>query len=173
MIKYICDLCCGSGAIGISIACLREKTKVDLIDYYDIPEKVTLLNIEKNNVSSRTEFIKSDLLNEPIKMGRKYDILVSNPPYIEAEEINNLMDDVKEYEPRTALDGGDDGLIFYRKIVSQSIDILKNNGILAFEIGYNQGECVKSLMIENNFKDVRVIKDLAGLDRVVIGQLID
>lgn len=171
--KYICDLCCGSGAIGISIACLREKTKVDLIDYYDIPEKVTLLNIEKNNVSSRTEFIKSDLLNEPIKMGRKYDILVSNPPYIEAEEINNLMDDVKEYEPRTALDGGDDGLIFYRKIVSQSIDILKNNGILAFEIGYNQGECVKSLMIENNFKDVRVIKDLAGLDRVVIGQLID
>lgn len=171
--KEICDLCCGSGAIGISIASLREKVKVDLIDYYEIPEKVTLLNIQKNNVSDRTEFIKSDLLDEPIRMGRKYDILVSNPPYIEAEEINNLMDDVKEYEPLTALDGGDDGLIFYRKIVSQSAKVLKNNGILAFEIGYNQGECVKSLMIENNFKDVKVIKDLAGLDRVVIGQLID
>ena len=171
--KNICDLCCGSGAIGISIASLRQNTKVDLIDYYDIPEKVTLINIEKNNLQDRTRFIKSDLLNEIISLGLKYDILVSNPPYIEADEIANLMDDVKEYEPHTALDGGKDGLIFYRKIVDQSIDILNKNGILAFEIGYNQGEAVKTLMEQKEFKEVKVIKDLAGLDRVVIGQLID
>lgn len=171
--KYICDLCCGSGAIGISLAIFRKNINVDLIDYYDIPEKVTLLNIEKNNVNERTQFIKSDLLDEAIKMEKKYDILVSNPPYIEAHEINNLMNDVKDYEPLTALDGGEDGLIFYRKIVSQSIDVLKTNGILAFEIGYNQGEQVKLLMEQNNYEDVRVIKDLAGLDRVVIGKLID
>ena len=79
------------------------------------------------------------------------------------------MDDVKNYEPHTALNGGIDGLDFYRKIIEQSQDVLKNNGILAFEIGYNQGEEVKLLMEENNFKNIKVIKDFASLDRVVIG----
>lgn len=171
--KQVCDLCCGSGAIGISLAHLRKNIKVDLIDYYPIPQKVTKINIEKNNVVDRTSFIKSDLLNEAVENERKYDIIVSNPPYIEEEEINNLMDDVKKYEPHTALNGGIDGLNFYRKIVEQSKKVLNDNGILAFEIGYNQGEAVSLLMKENNFKDVKVVKDFASLDRVVIGQLID
>ena len=79
------------------------------------------------------------------------------------------MDDVKKYEPHTALNGGIDGLDFYKKIIKQSQDVLKNNGILAFEIGYNQAEAVKLLMEESNFTDVKVIKDFASLDRVVIG----
>lgn len=79
------------------------------------------------------------------------------------------MDDVQKYEPHTALSGGIDGLDFYKKIVNQSIEVLNENGILAFEIGYNQGKAVKSLMEEKNFKDVRVIKDFASLDRIVIG----
>ena len=149
--KYdICDLCCGSGAIGISIATLRENTKIDLIDYYDIPEKVTKKNIKRE---------------------KKYDILVSNPPYIKEEVIETLMDDVKNYEPHTALSGGNDGLYFYRKIVEDSDKILKENGILAFEIGHDQGEEVSALMTQKGYKGVRVIKDLAGLDRVVLGQL--
>ncbi|MDO5517203.1 MAG: peptide chain release factor N(5)-glutamine methyltransferase [Clostridium sp.] len=169
--KEVCDLCCGSGAIGISLAHLRKNIKVDLIDYYPVPEKVTLINIEKNNLNDRAVFIKSDLLEEPIKQNKKYDILVSNPPYIEDSEIEKLMDDVQKYEPHTALKGGEDGLDFYKKIIDNSIKVLKENGILAFEIGYNQGEAVKRLMEEKNYKNVRVIKDLASLDRVVIGQL--
>ena len=169
--KYVCDLCCGSGAIGISLAHLRKNIKVDVLDYYPIPEKVTLINIEKHNLQNRVSFIKSDLLDVSIKNLKKYDIIVSNPPYIEEEEIEKLMDDVQKYEPHTALSGGTDGLDFYRKIVSQSIEVLKENGILAFEIGYNQGEAVKSLMEEADFKEVRVIKDFASLDRIVIGHL--
>lgn len=166
--KYICDLCSGSGAIGISLANFRKNIKVDLIDYYTIPEKVSLINIEKNDLKDRVNFIKSDLLKKPIEDQKMYDIIVSNPPYIEEEEISKLMEDVKDYEPHTALSGGIDGLDFYRKIVDQSQAVLKNNGILAFEIGYNQGEAVKSLMEEHNFKDVKVIKDFASLDRIVI-----
>ncbi len=165
----ICDLCCGSGAIGISIACNRKDSFVDLIDYYDIPEKVTLINIEKNNVKDNTKFIKSNLLEQSIKEKSVYDVIVSNPPYIEEKEINNLMDDVKKYEPHTALSGGEDGLDFYKKIVEQSKKVLKKDGILAFEIGYNQGDSVKILMSENNYENVEIIKDFAGLDRIVIG----
>lgn len=167
----ICDLCCGSGAIGISIAYLRENTKVDLIDYYDVPEKVTKRNIRKHHLTSRATFIKSDLLNEVINQEKKYDVLVSNPPYIKEEIIETLMDDVKKYEPHTALSGGDDGLYFYKKIVNDSDKILKENGTLAFEIGHDQGKEVSNLMIEKGYRNVRVVKDLAGHDRVVIGEL--
>ena len=167
----VCDLCCGSGAIGISIAHFRENTKVDLIDYYDVPEKVTKRNIVKQKLSNRAKFIKSDLLNEVINQQKKYDILVSNPPYIKEEVIDTLMEDVKDYEPHTALSGGNDGLDFYRRIVDDSDKILKENGILAFEIGQDQGEEVSNLMIEKGYKNVRVVKDLAGLDRVVIGNI--
>ncbi len=147
--KYdICDLCCGSGAIGISIAYLKENTNVDLIDYYEIPEKVTKKNIRKHNLDSRANFIKSDLLKEPISMNKKYDILVSNPPYIKDEVIETLMDDVKKYEPHTALSGGEDGLYFYKKIIDDSNKILKDNGVLAFEIGHDQGKEVSDLMVE-------------------------
>ncbi len=81
------------------------------------------------------------------------------------------MDDVQKYEPHTALKGGEDGLDFYKKIIEKSNMVLKENGILAFEIGYNQGEAVKNLMEDSNYINVRVVKDLAGLDRVVIGEL--
>lgn len=167
----VCDLCCGSGAIGIAIANLKQNITVDLIDYYDIPEKVTKKNIVNHNLSNRANFIKSDLLKEVIVAGKEYDLLVSNPPYIKEEVIDTLMDDVKKYEPHTALSGGDDGLYFYRKIVDDSNKILKKNGVLAFEIGHDQGSAVKSLMLDKGYRDVNVIKDLAGHDRVVIGQL--
>ena len=166
----ICDLCCGSGAIGISLAALRNNIKVDLVDLYPIPEKVTKKNIAKHNLEERTEFIKSDLLNKIIEDGKKYDILVSNPPYIADEVIDDLMEDVKDYEPHTALAGGEDGMDFYNIIVSESRKVLNENGILAFEIGYDQGEKVKVLMKKNGFKNIKVIQDLAGLDRVVIGK---
>lgn len=165
----ICDLCSGSGAIGISLANYRKKIMVEEIDFYDIPEKITKKNIIKHGLEDRVKFIKSDLLKESINEEKKYDIIVSNPPYIKADEISNLMDDVKKYEPHTALDGGDDGLIFYRRIVEESKVTLNKGGILAFEIGHDQGEEVSNLMNEAGFYNIKLVKDLAGLDRVVLG----
>lgn len=165
----VCDLCSGSGAIGISLAILRKNIKVDEIDNYDIPEKVTKSNILKHALENRVKFIKSNLLSEVIKQEKKYDIIVSNPPYIKASEIDNLMDDVKVYEPHIALDGGEDGLVFYRKIIKESKLALKNNGLLAFEIGHDQGESVRKLMDEEGFSNIKLVKDLAGLDRVLLG----
>lgn len=167
----ICDLCCGTGAIGISLAKLRKNIKVELIDYFDIPEKVTLFNLEKHELGDRGVFTKSNLLEKVINEGKKYEILVSNPPYIKKEVIETLMEDVKNFEPHTALDGGEDGLIFYRKIVEQSKLVLEGRAILAFEIGHDQGLEVMELMEKNNYVNVKIVKDLAGLDRVVIGKL--
>ena len=167
----VCDLCSGSGAIGISIANYRKKINVEEIDFYEVPEKVTKKNIIKHGLEGRVKFIKSDLLKEPINQGKKYDVIVSNPPYIKADEISNLMDDVKKYEPHTALDGGDDGLVFYKRIIEESKTTLNNEGVLAFEIGYDQGEEVSNLMKEAGFYNIKLVKDLAGLDRVVLGYL--
>ena len=167
---YVCDLCSGSGAIGISLAYYRKNIIVDLIDFYEKPEEISKKNIIKNNLENQVKFIKSDLLKEPIKSLKKYDIIVSNPPYIKEEVIETLMDDVKNYEPRSALSGGDSGLIFYERIVEESKKVLKENGILAFEIGYDQGDSVSNIMKNNGYIDIKVVKDLAGLDRVVIGR---
>lgn len=164
----VCDLCSGSGAIGISLAHFRKNITVDEIDYFDIPEEVTKRNILKNNLEDRVSFIKSDLLKEVIG-NKKYDFLVSNPPYIRNEEVNKLMKDVKDYEPHTALDGGEDGLDFYKRIVEESKLVLKNHGIIAFEIGFDQREDVENLLKLNGFVDISSYQDLAGLDRVVIG----
>lgn len=165
----VCDLCSGSGAIGISLAYYRKNIKVDEIDFYPIPEEITKKNIAKHKLDDRVKFIKSDLLKEVIKENKKYHILVSNPPYIKEEEINTLMKDVKDYEPHTALDGGEDGLVFYRRIIEESKKVLKENALIAFEIGYDQGEAVSKLLEDNGFNNIKVVKDLAGLDRVVLG----
>ncbi|MBD7915808.1 peptide chain release factor N(5)-glutamine methyltransferase [Clostridium sp. Sa3CUN1] len=165
----VCDLCSGSGAIGISLATYKKNIKVDEIDNFSIPEKVTKSNISKHSLDNRVKFIKSNLLEELIKAGKKYDLIVSNPPYIKASEIGKLMDDVKLYEPHTALDGGEDGLVFYRRIIEESKIVLKEGGILAFEIGHDQGLDVRILMEEAGFKNVKLVKDLAGLDRVLLG----
>lgn len=165
----VCDLCCGSGAIGIALAYYRKNIKVDAIDYYDTPQKVTIENIKRHRLQERVNFIKSDLLGKVIESGEKYDYLVSNPPYIREDVIETLMDDVKKYEPHTALSGGKDGLDFYKRIIKESKYVLNSNGILAFEIGYDQAEDLEELMKEENFINIKVIKDLAGLDRVIIG----
>lgn len=169
----ICDLCCGSGSIGVSLAHYRKNILVDLVDIEKVPEKVTKININNLNVQDRCNFIKSDLLTNITSQEKRYDVLVSNPPYIKGEVINTLMEDVKNYEPHIALDGGIDGLDFYRKIITDSKKVLKEKGILAFEIGFDQGKDVKTLMDNNGYKDIRVVKDLAGLDRVVIGYITD
>lgn len=169
--REICDVCCGSGAIGISIGKFIENTNVYCYDISDIACEVTKENIEKLQVNNRVSVFKSDLLNEAISNNRKFDVIVSNPPYIRNDVIPTLMDDVKKYEPLLALSGGEDGLKFYRKITMQSLCVLKKGGILAFEIGYDQRNDVESILIDNGYKDIQCIKDLAGMDRVVIGKI--
>lgn len=164
----ILDICTGSGCIGISTAHFRPNAYVDLIDISDKAIEIAEKNIIRNNVQSRVKVQKMDILNEYPQ--EKYDIVVSNPPYIETEVIDTLQTEVKNHEPRLALDGGKDGLIFYRRITEITPEILKKGGMLAFEIGYNQGETVSALM-ERNFGDIRVVQDFCKNDRVVTGIL--
>lgn len=164
----VADICTGSGCIGISIANYKENTEVELFDISDIALGTAEKNIKRNNVSQRVKTYKMDILNEYPK--KQYDIVVSNPPYIEKSVIETLQTEVKDYEPRLALDGGDDGLVFYRRISQVAHKFLKKDGLLAFEIGYNQGKSVRGLM-QNDFYNIEVIKDLSHNDRVVIGKL--
>lgn len=167
----VCDVCCGSGAIGISIGKYIKETIIDCYDISDIAIEVTKNNINKFQLNNKVYVYKSDLLDEAKRQNKMYDVIVSNPPYIKEEVIPTLMKDVKEYEPYIALCGGKDGLYFYNKITKNSVDFLNRGGLLAFEIGYDQGKEVKDILSENGFSNIKVIKDLAGLDRVVMGRL--
>lgn len=170
--KSICDVCCGSGAIGVAIAYYEEATNVICYDISDIALEVTKENVNKHKLNHRIEVNKSDLLSDAIKNKEKFDVVVSNPPYIKKDIIDTLMEDVKNYEPFIALCGGEDGLYFYRKLVIQSKEVLNIGGTLLFEIGYDQKEEVMKLMKDTGFKDVICIKDLSCNDRVVKGKLI-
>jgi release factor glutamine methyltransferase len=165
----ICDVCCGSGAIGLSLAKHMNEIEVDCCDISEIAEEVTEKNIELLFLKNNARFIKSDLLAYAMEEELKYDAIVSNPPYIRTEVIPTLMEDVKDYEPYIALWGGDDGLDFYRKITFESLKVLRSGGVLAYEIGYDQSKAVERILIENGYTNIRTIKDLAGNDRVVIG----
>lgn len=116
----------------------------------------------------RVNWVQSDLF-EQIDQNEKFDMIVSNPPYIRTDVLETLMPEVKEYEPRLALDGQGDGLFYYRKIIAQADGYLTGGGMLFFEIGYDQGRQVRCLMEEAGYKEVKIVKDFAGLDRVVHG----
>lgn len=169
-LKDICDLCCGSGAIGLSIAYHTKNTNINLYDISSDAIEVTGDNIKKLNMDERCHLEFSNLLEKSILNKIEFDMIVSNPPYIRRDVIPNLMDDVKNYEPHLALDGGEDGLIFYRKIAKQSKNVLKNNGYIAFEIGHDQKKAVMKILEIEGFSKVYSLKDLYENDRVVIGQ---
>jgi release factor glutamine methyltransferase len=166
----IVDIGCGSGAISVSLAKYIEKAMVYAIDIMDIPIEMTKENIRLNNIESRVKVIKSDLMSG---LDRKFvgniDVIVSNPPYIEQDEYDQLMIDVKKFEPKSALTDEGDGLEFYRRITAEATAYLKKNGLLAYEIGYNQAEHVIKIMQENGFFKVECMKDLGNQDRVVVG----
>lgn len=164
------DLCTGSGAICVSLAKYIKNTFVDALDISDVCVNATKINAENNGVSEFINVIQADVL-KGFKTSKKYDCIVSNPPYIKSEAIPHLMKDVRDFEPVSALDGGDNGLIFYEKISSTAPSMLKDNGMLAFEVGHDQSEKVKNIMIRNGFKKIKLIKDLAGIDRVVSGRI--
>ena len=161
----VLDLCTGSGCIGISLAKRGQCKSVTLSDFSAEALSVAAENAERNGVS--VEIVKSDLFQE---MEGDFDLIVSNPPYIPRAEIPSLMPEVSKYEPVCALDGSEDGLLFYRRITRDAGPFLRQGGRLLFEIGASQGETVMQLMREAGFSKIEVLPDLAGLDRIVSGQ---
>lgn len=161
----VLDLCTGSGCVMISL--LKQKEIKGTAS--DISKQALLIAKENaRNNQVMLELVRSDLFQNITGM---YDIIVANPPYIPTETITTLMPEVKNFEPIEALDGGEDGLYFYREIVRQSRGFLKSNGYLCLEIGHDQGGRVAFLMEETGYRNVKVIKDLSGNDRVVRGNL--
>jgi release factor glutamine methyltransferase len=171
----ILDMCTGSGCILLSL--LKYSNECEGIGI-DISSKA--LDVARENslrLAIEAQFLCGDLF-EPLAgfvsdktNDRLFDMIVSNPPYIETAVIEELMPEVREHEPISALDGMEDGLYFYRKIVDKAKDYIRKGGYLFFEIGYNQGEAVSRLMNDAGFSHVKIIKDYAGLDRVVYGMV--
>lgn len=162
--RKILDLCTGSGAIAISLAKYLPQSSVVGIDISKEAIKIAKQNANKNEV--KVSFMESDLWEKVEK--KQWDVIVSNPPYIESNVIRNLQPEVQK-EPQIALDGGEDGLDFYRNIISKAADYLKDDGIIAVEIGYQQAEKVVELFEKEKCYDIiEVIKDLAGNNRVIM-----
>lgn len=169
----ILDMCTGSGCILLSLLLEREDAKGTGADLSEKALCVAEKNRETYHLEERSELIKSDLFqSEYFKVKKEsFDIIVSNPPYIPTEEIKKLQAEVRFHDPFIALDGKEDGLYFYRKIAENAGKYLKPGGFFACEIGCSQGDDVKNIFESCGFSDIKVIKDLAGLDRVVRGRL--
>ena len=163
--KKVLDMCTGSGCIIISLAKLGKIESATAVDISAKALEVAKINAEA--LEAEVTFVESNLFD---KVEGRYDIIVSNPPYIESEEVDKLAPEVKDHEPRLALDGTEDGLYFYQKIIEEADAFLTENGAIFFEIGYNQGEAVSELLRAKGYQDIKVIKDLPGLDRVVTGK---
>ena len=170
----VLDMCCGSGAIAVSIAHFLPKAKVTACDISAEALAVAQKNAEKNGLGGRIDFRESDLFhvkkrNKIIQMKETFDMILSNPPYIPTDVIGTLQTEIKDHEPLTALDGGADGLDFYRRISQDASVNLKKGGFLILEIGSDQADSVSSLLeASEDYEDIEIHKDLAGLDRVVI-----
>ncbi|MDI9477087.1 MAG: peptide chain release factor N(5)-glutamine methyltransferase [Natronincolaceae bacterium] len=167
----IMDIGTGSGAIAVSLAKYIDNCIITAIDICPNALKVAVKNADFHKVKHKIMFYSGNLF-EPINKQDEYgtyDFIVSNPPYIPKSEIKTLGSNVKDYEPCLALDGGEDGLDYYKKITPEAKHYLKKGGWLLFEIGYSQGKDVSKILNINGFKNIDILKDLAGLDRVAIG----
>ena len=162
----ILDLCTGSGCIGISVAKHLPYQELLLVDLSEKALAVAKKNAEEH-LGENVTLLQSDLLTEV--QGKKYSLLLSNPPYIVSRVIPDLEREVSEYEPKMALDGGEDGLLFYRRIAKEAKKVLLPGARLYLEIGYDQGESVKDIFQKEGYEEVEVFPDLAGNPRVVRG----
>ncbi|MDO4168557.1 MAG: peptide chain release factor N(5)-glutamine methyltransferase [Lachnospiraceae bacterium] len=163
--KTVLDMCTGSGCIVISLAHYGNFERCVGVDLSEGALKIAKEN--GKSLAPMVEFINSDLF---AGVEGKYDVIVSNPPYIKTNECQNLMSEVKDFEPMLALDGHEDGLYFYRRIIKDAKNYLNPGGMLFFEIGYDQGKSVPAFMQEAGFSEIVLKQDLAGLDRVVYGK---
>ena len=165
--KNFLDIGTGSGAICISILKFCRNISAVAVDISEKSLEVAKFNAKKFGVDDRVNFFCGNLF-EPVTE-KKFDAIISNPPYIPTDDLKNLQAEVKR-EPKIALDGGEDGLNFYRKIISDAKKFLLPKGLLAFEVGINQAADVKKILEENNFHDAKILKDLSGIERVVLAR---
>ena len=165
----VLDMCTGSGCILLSLLHYSNDCEGLGVDLSAEALEVAGRNVLKVLTPEKAEhahFLQSDLFE---KVEGKFEIIVSNPPYIASAEVEKLMPEVRDHEPRMALDGTEDGLYFYRRIIEEAGKHLVSSGMLFFEIGYDQGQTVSELMRTEGYCDVQVVQDYAGLDRVVFG----
>ena len=167
----VLDLCAGSGCIGLALAAHAPAVRVVLGEYSDAALKICRQNIRRKGLSGRVVPIQVDALARPERALGEFQCIVSNPPYIPRADIETLDGSVKDYEPHLALDGGEDGLDFYRSIAQQWKDALLPGGRLYFEVGIGQADDVLRIMRKEGFGDIQIVKDLAGIPRVVFGTL--
>jgi release factor glutamine methyltransferase len=170
---HILDMCTGTGAIAVSLAHFLLRAAVTAADISDTALECCRTNIRKHHLQDRVKAVKSNLFEGLTRTDftNNIDMIVSNPPYIPRADIAALEVSVRDYEPALALDGGLDGLDFYRRIVHDGAEPLKSGGILAFEIGYNQGRDVLNIIKESRrYDDLECFQDLAGLDRCIIAR---
>ena len=164
----VLDLCAGTGCIGLTIKGECPSADVTLVEKYDEALNFTNKNAKSNNLD--VKIIQGDVLKTEGADG-VYDLIVSNPPYITDEDMKTLQPEVK-FEPATALEGGEDGLLFYRHIINEYKKYLASGGVLAFEVGINQADLVADIMKQNGYQNVQKRKDYCDIDRVVFGTVI-
>lgn len=166
----VLDMCTGSGCILLSLLHEEESLKGVGADISPDALEVARRNSVQLGLAERAEFVRTDLF-EAIPGDEQFDIIVSNPPYIRSDVIPGLMEEVRDHEPLLALDGHQDGLFFYRRIVREARRCLKPGGRLFFEIGFDQGDALREILTEAGYKDVAITRDLAGLNRVAEGRM--
>lgn len=166
----ILDLCTGSGCIGLAIAHRVKDAKVTLADISKDALAIAKKNITDQKLTGRVTAISADALAEPSAFLGKFDMIVSNPPYITTEEMQTLDRSVKDFEPHLALCGGDDGLDFYRSIAKNYQKALKPGGYLCFEFGINQGDAVCAILEENKYTILERTRDYNGVERAVLAR---
>ena len=167
----IIDLCTGSGCIGCAIAKELPATHVVLADNSREALGVAKQNVMKNKLNPRVTCVETDALSTPPMMLGSFDLLTCNPPYIPTADIKGLDDSVKNYEPLAALDGGADGLDFYRAIITKWHNVVRVGGLVIFEVGIGQAEAVANLMRLASMSNIGFAKDTLGIDRVVYGNI--
>ena len=166
----ILDLCCGSGCIGCALAHELPQSRVVMADISQEALTVARKNVSLLRLSPRCVCMTADALSDPPVRMENFDLLACNPPYIPAGELEGLDISVRCYEPALALDGGEDGLVFYRAVLPHWKSVLKDGGALIFEVGEGEAASVCSLLAENGFSDIGTAKDTLGTDRVVFGR---
>ena len=169
----VLDLCAGSGCIGLAAAANLPNARVLLGEYDEEALKICRQNIRRNRLTARVASLKIDAREKPARTLGEFRFLVSNPPYIPSADIETLDASVREHEPRLALDGGTDGLDFYRVICEKWRDALCENGMLFFEVGIGQADQVLRIMRSHGFGDIQIVKDLNNIPRVVYGTRVE
>ncbi|MFZ0455524.1 MAG: peptide chain release factor N(5)-glutamine methyltransferase [Ignavibacteriaceae bacterium] len=166
----ILDIGTGSGNIAVSVAKNLPNSKISAIDISSDALLVAEKNAKLNSVEGRIDFMNDSILNGVIYAAKKYDIVVSNPPYISVEEFGNLQPELKVYEPRTALTDEGDGFSFFRIISSKTKNLLKDKGKLFFEVGKDQYKQVENILLENGFRNINIKRDYLNIERVIYGE---